>query len=351
MKKIFWALGLFLLVMLAAQAETTEYKTGTLKATTIKLPISTGQYLQGVSAQTAALEYMNVTEVVSNSGNYFRPVMVKFEHALNPASAPGSLIDYHGLDVISYGSSANLNSNTGIYAIEGRAQYSATATTIFKMVGVYGAPTNVSTGTVSNAVGVQAAIFNSSTGTITDGAGILVNGPTNPSGTITTAYGVKVLSQAGATTSYGVFSDTASAAGKWNFFANGTANNAFLGNTRIGATAAPTVALDVTGAAAVSGGLTVGTSVVPTGSGLKHVRITTGAVSAGLTALVTHTWASAFADANYTCSAEVVDSTAALLALRIVHIETVTASQVAVRINNSSGGDLTGSLHLICMHD
>ena len=47
----------------------------------------------------------------------------------------------------------------------------------------------------------------------------------------------------------------------WNFFANGTANNAFAGNVRIGSTTAPTVALDVTGAALISTTLGVTTSI------------------------------------------------------------------------------------------
>lgn len=48
-----------------------------------------------------------------------------------------------------------------------------------------------------------------------------------------------------------------SGAGAWGFFHNGTANNAFKGNVRIGSTTAPTVALDVTGAGAISGDLTL----------------------------------------------------------------------------------------------
>lgn len=56
----------------------------------------------------------------------------------------------------------------------------------------------------------------------------------------------------GATSNYGFYGDIASSSGRWNFFANGTANNAFNGNVRIGSTVAPTVALDVTGAALIS---------------------------------------------------------------------------------------------------
>jgi hypothetical protein len=60
-----------------------------------------------------------------------------------------------------------------------------------------------------------------------------------------------------ATITVGFLASMSSGTGKWGFYHNGTANNAFAGNTRIGSTVAPTVALDVTGSAAVSGALTV----------------------------------------------------------------------------------------------
>jgi hypothetical protein len=97
--------------------------------------------------------------------------------------------------------------------------------------------------------------------------------------------------------------------------------------------------------------LTVGASVTATGSGLKHVRISTGSIGAGVSALVTHTWATAFANANYTVSASVQDSTAATASLKVVHIETISATQTIVRVENTSAGSLTGTLHLIAMHD
>ena len=73
----------------------------------------------------------------------------------------------------------------------------------------------------------------------------------------------------GGVTNYGFFADISAGTGRWNFFANNTANNAFAGNVRIGSTAAPTVALDVTGNAAISGTLTIGanaTSAVQAGT-------------------------------------------------------------------------------------
>jgi hypothetical protein len=62
----------------------------------------------------------------------------------------------------------------------------------------------------------------------------------------------------GATVSSAFASAMSSGTGKWGFDGSGTANNRFVGNTRIGGATAPTVALDVTGSAAVSGDTTLG---------------------------------------------------------------------------------------------
>lgn len=68
------------------------------------------------------------------------------------------------------------------------------------------------------------------------------------SSTVTNQYGfIANASLTGATNNYGFFSNIASGTGRWNFFANGTANNAFAGNSSFGTIAAPTVAVDVVG--------------------------------------------------------------------------------------------------------
>jgi len=97
--------------------------------------------------------------------------------------------------------------------------------------------------------------------------------------------------------------------------------------------------------------LTVTTGVTPDGGGLKHGRVTTGSIGAGVSAVVTLTWTTAFADANYTVNASVLNSTAATASLKIVHIETQTAAAVTVRVENTSAGALTGTLHVIAIHD
>lgn len=110
-------------------------------------------------------------------------------------------------------------------------------------------------------------------------------------------------------------------------------------------------AVSITGnATVVKGSLSVGTGVSQ-GGGIKHARVTTGSIAAGASALVTLTWATAFANGNYTVNASVVDATAATASLSVVHIESITASAITVRVVNNSAGSLTGTVHAIAMHD
>lgn len=100
----------------------------------------------------------------------------------------------------------------------------------------------------------------------------------------TNVYGFYVPSGfTGATNNYGFYSTIASAANRWNFFANGTANNAYAGNSRFGGVTAPTVAVDVTGAVLATGNVTggynnpaAGTTAMAFGS-FNVVRVTPNA--------------------------------------------------------------------------
>lgn len=97
--------------------------------------------------------------------------------------------------------------------------------------------------------------------------------------------------------------------------------------------------------------LTVSAGVTANSGGIKHGRVTTGAIGSGADALVTLTWGTPFASASYTVSASVLDATTAAASLRVVHVETVTAAAVAVRVENTSAGSLTGTLLVIALHD
>lgn len=75
---------------------------------------------------------------------------------------------------------------------------------------------------------------------------------------VTNALGFDCLDQtASVTLTVGFRSQVTSGTGKWGFYSSGSANNAFSGKVRIGSVVAPTVALDVTGAGAISGDLTL----------------------------------------------------------------------------------------------
>lgn len=78
-------------------------------------------------------------------------------------------------------------------------------------------------------------------------------------------------------------------------------------------------------------------------------RVTTGSIALSTTTPVTLTWASAFADANYTPQASVVDASGFLQVLQIVSFS---ATQVVVNVRNTdAGGAHTGTLCVLALHD
>jgi hypothetical protein len=132
-------------------------------------------------------------------------------------------------------------------------------------------------GTVTNARIFDTAFTVSGAGGVTTGDHFVANAPVlSSTGAVTSLFGFRTgnlghatlvtnaigFQQAdftgAATLTVGYRSEMSSGTGKWGFQHNGTANNAFAGNTRIGSNVAPTVALDVTGSAAVSGDTTLG---------------------------------------------------------------------------------------------
>jgi hypothetical protein len=84
----------------------------------------------------------------------------------------------------------------------------------------------------------------------------------------------------GAANNYGYYSNIPAAAGRWNFFAAASANNAFAGNTRFGGVTAPVATVDVTGTIAATGNisgdsLTLAGNASPTYAAGKLVYDTT----------------------------------------------------------------------------
>ncbi len=131
------------------------------------------------------------------------------------------------------------------------------------------------TGSVTTFNGVQAVATLSNSGNLTSFRGFNVGAPTlSSTGAITTitgflagnlghatlvtnAIGFDAANMtASATLTVSFRSAQNSGTGVWGFQHTGTANNAFNGNTRLGGTTAPTVALDVTGEVLVSDSVT-----------------------------------------------------------------------------------------------
>lgn len=143
-------------------------------------------------------------------------------------------------------------------------------------------------------------------------------------------------------------------------FANGGTAHSDLQFTTSGATnvTLPTTGTLIAQNTAITGTtitastqLTASASVNPDGGGMKHQRVSTGSLGPGVGTVVTLTWPTAFADANYTVVVSVLDTTAADASLSIIHIESQSAAAITVRVLNSSAGNITGTLQAIAMHD
>ena len=165
--------------------------------------------------------------------------------------------------VASAGNGTAAGATTNIQAIVGNATANSTGTTALVIGAQVSANNlNTTTGIVTSAIGMYAFLQNgvSGTPTMTEAIGVRTNIVANP-GTIGTFYGLK-LDQTGPgtiTTNYGVYQSY-------------TGMNVLYGNTRIGSTTAPTVALDVTGAVLTSSTATIGDNLIlpkTSGVGIK----------------------------------------------------------------------------------
>jgi len=174
----------------------------------------------------------------------------------------------NGARFVSTGSGSNpvTAARTLFYATDWAG--TATLTTLLSAEGLISI---TNTGNVTSGRVFGASFLLSNTGTITTGDGFFIGAPTfSSTGSITTLNGYRCgnignatritnaigFDQANFTISgtltAGFRSAQNTGSGAWGFLHTGTANNAFNGNVRIGSTTAPTVALDVTGAALIS---------------------------------------------------------------------------------------------------
>lgn len=91
------------------------------------------------------------------------------------------------------------------------------------------------------------------------------------------------------------------------------------------------------------------TAGVTQSGGIKHVRVLTGGILLSSAITVTHTWATPFADANYTVCATVLEPSNEL---QVVGIESISSTEVKIRVQNiSTTSNYNGTLHIIAIHD
>jgi hypothetical protein len=151
--------------------------------------------------------------------------------------------------------------------------------------------------------------------TVANVRGVTVANPTLGAGsTITTLIAFNAPALTAGQTNYGFRSATAAATNRWNFYADGTANNAYAGNSRFGGVTVPVATVDVTGSVAatttiLSTGATSGVGYA-TGAGGSQTQLTSrttgvtlNTICGSITLFSTTTTAGTFASFTVTNSA------------------------------------------------
>jgi hypothetical protein len=163
---------------------------------------------------------------------------------------------------------------------------------------------------------------------------------------VTNQYGLFIDSSlTGATNNYGFYGNIVSGTGRWNLYMNGTANNYLRGNLGIGSgKTVPSVALDVSGSALITGSLNVTAGI--TGS-LSGSALTATSASYALTASyadnvpLTSSYALVANTASYAISAS--NAATASSADNLTVRGTLTAQTIVVQTITSSVAEITGS--------
>lgn len=235
------------------------------------------------------------------------------------------------------------------------------------------------------AIILQPQITTGATGTVTGIASALIN-PIVSAGTVTNVYGNYFLAPTGAGTITNIYTsygeqnagiaytyDGYKTASKYTTTA--TTNQFLIGTTPNLTTLTfpapsggvtltfPNTADTMVGRATTDtltnktltspsiGSPTITSGIAANGSGYKHQSITTGSISTITYSDVTLTWATTFADANYTPICSVLDSTSAAVGLSVNHIQAINAATLVVTVYNGSVGSLTGTLECVAVHN
>lgn len=236
-----------------------------LNQTTV--PTTSAALIADNGAQSSQIALFNANNVlkaqIASGGSFLNAGYIRVGDAVN-APTNTTAGDITGVR-LSIGNQA-LGANGAIARFDGNV----TGGTIAFGVGA--------TGTMQSDVTASGSVFNAVTAT--QAAAFTENfligyraaqGTIGAGSTVTNNVGFAADSSiTGGTNNFGFYSNIGAASARWNFFANGTANNAYAGNSKFGAVTAPTVAVDVAG------------SILMTGT-INNVTITQPASSATLT--------------------------------------------------------------------
>lgn len=183
---------------------------------------------------------------------------------------------YEQTYINNYAATSSANYIGGAFFVNGRVGYTTNLTGICR--GLYGYVAYQGIGTMSNARGLDFSIINNNAGTITNAVACRISFiNANASGVINSLSGVEILnpSNAGTIANFKAISITNVTAGSTNYaiYSEG-GQSVHAGNFRIGSNVAPTVALDVTGAALISTtlgitGLTTATAGIASNGDIK----------------------------------------------------------------------------------
>jgi len=166
------------------------------------LEVATNAVVQGALTVNGRMTN-TVTDTTSNNT---RPVLFPMTYSAAPGSTIGVGTDFHGVDLIMSGNTANATANSRIYPLEVAAQWSGTTA----LGGLYGGQfgvKNTSSGAVTTGTGVRISNRNTGGGSFATLIGLRINAPVNTGGsTISDNYGLFVDAQTGGSLNYDIYS-------------------------------------------------------------------------------------------------------------------------------------------------